>query len=262
MGKKTAFPAIRCTVEKMPMRLPNGIALLALPLALCVASCAQKKQKPDERIPELEQRLGTLEGELEHIRKTGTQMDAKRVAKELAEVGDPELTGPEGPPGERGIAGPPGPEGPIGPVGENGPPGPLGARGDVGPAGPSGPQGIQGLQGPQGLQGTQGTQGPVGPPGPSALLSNKEDLLRREARISVGPGLVGSAVAKCEQAGDLVVLGGCKASPMWRAALINSASFSANDPRSAGGWSCAYRNQSTESEIDIVAEVHCARPKR
>jgi hypothetical protein len=262
MGKKTAFPAIRCTVVKMPMRLLNGFALLAVPLALSAASCAQKKQKPDERIPELEQRLGSLEAELKEIRKTGTNVDATKVARELVRVGDPELAGPEGPPGERGIAGPPGPEGPIGPLGGNGPLGPPGSRGDVGPAGPAGPQGIQGLQGPQGLQGTQGTQGPLGPPGPASLLSNKEDLLRREARISVGPGLVGSAVVKCEQPGDLVVLGGCKASPMWRAALINSAAFSANDLRSAGGWSCDYRNQSTESEIDIVAEVHCARPKR
>jgi hypothetical protein len=87
-------------------------------------------------------------------------------------------------------------------------------------------------------------------------------LLRREARISVGPGLVGSVVVKCEQPGDLVLLGGCKASPVWRAALVNGSAFSASDPRSAGGWSCDYRNQSSESEIDIIAEVYCARPKR
>lgn len=244
------------------MRLPIGIAL---PLALCAASCAQKKQKPDERIPVLEERIVALEAELQLLRKTGTDIDAAKVARELVKAGDPELKGPEGqegPPGERGITGSPGPEGPIGPIGGNGPPGEVGSRGDVGPPGPAGPQGIQGLQGPQGLQGTQGTQGPLGPPGPASLLSNKEDLLRRESRINVGPGLVGSAVVKCEQPGDLVVVGGCKASPMWRAALINSAAFSANTPRSAGGWSCDYRNQSDESEIDIVVEVYCARPKR
>lgn len=242
---------------------PRRALLLISSLAILASSCRGTDEPPpeDERIPALEERVGQLEAELQQIRTQGTAVDAKKVALQLAKVGGPELTGPQGPPGPPGIAGPPGPDGPIGPVGGNGPPGEIGSKGDVGPQGSPGPQGIQGLQGPQGLQGTQGTQGPVGNAGPASLLSNKENLLRREGRISIGPGLVGSAVAKCEQRKDIVVLGGCKATPMWRAALVTGSGFAANDPQTLGGWSCDYRNQSTESEIEVVAEVYCARPK-
>lgn len=252
----------------MPKRLPLGTPLLVPLLALCGvaggAGCRGQEEasEEDERIPLLQQRLSSLEADLRAIQKEGTSVDAVKVARELAREGGPGLAGPPGPEGARGIAGPPGPEGPIGPLGGNGPLGPVGSKGEIGGKGPPGPQGIQGIQGPQGLQGTQGTQGPLGPAGPAALLSNKEDLLRREARISVGPGLVGSVVVKCEQASDLVMLGGCKASPVWRATLLTSSAFAANDPRSVGGWSCDYRNQSTEREIDIIAEVFCARPKQ
>ncbi len=227
----------------------------------CKGKSSDTAKEPDEHTRALEERVALLEGELAEIQRSGTVVDARKVAKELVRVGDPQLLGPPGPPGSQGIAGPPGPEGPIGPVGGNGPPGAIGSQGDRGAAGPPGPQGIQGLQGPQGLQGTQGTQGPLGPPGPGSMLSSKENLMRREGRIRVGPGLVGSAVAKCEQPRDVVVLGGCKATPMWRAALVNGSGFSANSPSSIGGWSCDYRNQSTESEIEIIAEVYCARAK-
>ena len=237
--------------------------VLGLPLALILIACrgAAEEAQEDRRIPALEERLSKLESELANVQKHGTAVDALKVARELARTGGPELQGPPGPPGSQGIAGPPGPDGPIGPIGGNGPPGEMGARGDLGSAGPPGPQGIQGLQGPQGLQGTQGAQGPLGPPGPGSLLSSKNNLLRREGRVSIGPGLVGQAVAKCEQSKDIVVLGGCKATPVWRAALVAGSGFSANDPRATGGWSCDYRNQSTESDIEVIAEVYCARPK-
>ncbi len=237
-------------------------ALAMLALLLTGSGCPGSADTPkkDERIPALEARVVQLEAELDHIRKQGTAVDALKVARELAKIGGPEMTGPPGPPGAQGFKGPPGPGGPPGPEGGNGPPGEPGSKGDVGAKGPPGPQGTQGFQGPQGLQGTQGVQGPLGPPGPGPVLSSKENLLRREGRISIGAGLVGSAVAKCEQARDIVVLGGCKATPMWRAALVTGSSFAANDPSTIGGWSCDYRNQSTESEIDVVAEVFCARP--
>ena len=241
------------------LRLPRmGVLVLLLLASGCTG--AEKAAPKDERIPALEERVAQLEAELGKFRQHGSPVDALKVARELAKIGGPEMTGPPGPMGAQGFQGPPGPEGPLGPKGDKGPPGEPGSKGDVGPAGPAGPQGIQGLQGPQGLQGTQGTQGPLGPPGPAPMLSNKENLLRREGRISIGPGLVGSAVAKCEQAKDIVMLGGCKATPMWRAALVTGSGFSANDPNAIGGWSCDYRNQSTESEIDVVAEVYCARP--
>ena len=245
----------------MPMLPFDFRNLLVLPLPL-IWSCGQEPAKPDERVDELLDRVGSLEAKLIEVESSGTQIDVERVAKELARPGGPGLAGPLGPPGERGIAGPPGPEGPIGPEGPKGPVGPLGAKGNIGPAGPTGPQGIQGLQGPQGLQGQQGIQGPEGPRGPAALLSSKEDLLHRDARITVGPGLVGSAIVQCEQPTDLVITGGCQASPTWLSSLLVSTSFSVNDPRSPGGWRCDYRNQSTELEIQIIADLHCARAQK
>lgn len=238
--------------------------LMGLSVASMLLGCrgsAVEETQEDQRIPALEERLSLLEAELEQVRKHGTAVDALKVARELARTGGPELAGPPGPPGPVGVTGPAGPEGLVGPIGGKGPPGEMGARGDLGSPGPPGPQGIQGLQGPQGLQGTQGTQGPLGPPGPGSLLSNKENLLRREGRVSIGPGLVGQAVATCEQAKDIVVLGGCKATPIWRAALVSGSGFAANTP-GTGGWSCDYRNQSTESDIEVIAEVYCARPKQ
>jgi hypothetical protein len=89
----------------------------------------------------------------------------------------------------------------------------------------------------------------------------KEDLQHHEARIQVGPGLVGSAVAKCPHPTDIIVIGGCSANPMWRAALVASSPFSASNTSSQAGWRCDYRNQSSESEITVTADLWCARPK-
>ncbi len=232
-------------------------------------ACSEAKPQPIEmkqeieesRIIALEAKITQLENSLADLRQEGSRVDAKRVAIELAAIGGPEITGPMGMTGERGLAGPPGPEGPIGPLGPKGALGPVGAKGEKGPPGPAGPQGIQGLQGPQGIQGPQGTQGPKGPMGPEALLSNKTDFQRHEARMVVAPGLTGSAVVKCRQPTDLVLLGGCSASPVWLASLLISQPFSASDPRSVGGWRCDYRNQGSENDMEIVAEIFCA-PKK
>lgn len=236
-----------------------GLATLCA--AALVGCRGDEKPARDDRVPDLQERLEALEVSLRRVEREGTKMDTARVAKELVSLADESLHGPEGQVGARGIPGPPGPEGPLGSIGPAGPLGPQGSRGDRGLPGPPGPQGIQGLQGPQGLQGTQGTQGPLGPVGPAALLSAKEDLMRREARMVVGAGLSGSAVVKCAQASDLIVMGGCSASPMWRASLSASSAFSATSPRAHGGWRCDYRNQSTETEMEIIAEVFCVRPK-
>jgi len=138
----------------------------------------------------------------------------------------------------------------------------VGPRGEPGPQGPRGPQGVQGLQGPQGIQGPQGPAGPLGPVGPAGGYSDKEDLVRREARISVAAGIAASAVATCDHDTDLVITGGCSADPMWLAQLINAKPFGMASARSKGGWRCDYRNTSPKSEIEIVAEVYCAPRKK
>ncbi|HZJ64481.1 MAG TPA: hypothetical protein VFD36_13260, partial [Kofleriaceae bacterium] len=154
----------------------------------------------------------------------------------------------------------PGPAGPGG-TGPTGPEGPRGARGDPGPPGPEGPQGIQGLQGPQGLQGAQGAQGPKGPPGPAAAYANKQDILRKESRISVGAGLVATAVASCDRAADLLVTGGCYADPQWMAQLVAARPVAMSDSATASAWRCDYRNTSPSTTIEVVAEVYCVRPR-
>ena len=227
------------------------------------SACRTKGEEAKKDRDQLRSELHALRQELDYLREHGTQVDASKIATELIRQGDAaDLHGPPGPAGPRGLQGVPGPEGPVGPIGPAGPLGPPGAKGDRGPVGAPGPQGIQGLQGPQGLQGQQGVQGPAGPPGPAAILSNKEDLVRREARVRVGPGLTGSAVVRCDRRTDLVILGGCSADPMWLSSLLLSTPFGATDPRAQAGWRCDYRNTSDSSELDIIAEVHCAAQPR
>ena len=202
-------------------------------------------------VEDLEERIANLE--------RADERDAERVAQALLERG----ADVRGPPGALGPAGPPGPPGPRGPQGEDGPsgpPGPPGAKGDRGPKGPPGPQGIQGLQGPQGIQGPQGPQGPEGPPGPPGALGKKADLIRREARVEILPGLTGSAVARCDAATELVINGGCTASPMWRAQLLGARAVDATDSSRAAGYRCDYRNTSAETTLEAIAEITCVKP--
>ena len=136
-----------------------------------------------------------------------------------------------------------------------------GPAGPPGPPGPEGPQGIQGLQGPQGLQGAQGAQGPKGPPGPAAAYASKQDIQRKESRISVGAGLIATAVASCDRAVDLLVTGGCYADPQWMAQLVATRPLAMTDGASASSWRCDYRNTSPSTTIEVVAEVYCVRPR-
>jgi hypothetical protein len=226
-------------------------------LLLLLIGC---KQPTDTKaLDEVKTRVGDHDRRLQTIEARGA-VDTNKVAAELLAKGSAAgLTGPAGATGPAGPVGPPGPDGPPGPAGV-GPPGPTGERGpkgDPGPPGPEGPQGIQGLQGAQGIQGQQGAQGPKGPPGAAGAYGHKGDLGRKEHRISVGAGLVATAVASCEHASDLLVTGGCYADPQWMAQLVASRPVAMTDSANAAAWRCDYKNTSPSSTIEVVAEAYC-----
>ena len=236
--------------------LLTGLAagLAGLGLASCRAS------DTEQRVDKVASRVDDHDLRIAGIERRGA-VDTAGVATELLAKGkEAGLSGPAGPPGPPGPEGPAGPAGPGG-VGPAGPEGARGAKGDPGPPGPEGPQGIQGLQGAQGLQGTQGTQGPKGPPGPAAAYGNKQDIQRKESRISVGAGQVATAVASCDRAVDLLVTGGCYADPQWMAQLVAARPLAMADGGSPASWRCDYRNTSPSSTIEVVAEVYCVRPR-
>src|SRR5262245_24966896 len=205
----------------------------------------------DERVKQLEARTAEHTQKLAAIDQRGA-VDTQAVAAELLAKGSAAgLTGPAGPPGPAGQIGSAGPPGPAG-TGPVGPPGERGQKGDPGPRGPEGPQGVQGTQGPQGLQGQQGIQGPKGPPGPAGAYGHKTDLGRRESRITVGAGLVATAVAPCEHATDLLVTGGCWAEPQWMAQLVASRPLAMTDTGNPAAWRCDYKNTSTTATIEVI----------
>lgn len=229
-----------------------AIALSALSaLSACRASDAEERlAEESKRVDDLAARIGAIEQD--------RKVNATAVANELLASG--KAAGPPGPPGPRGPEGPPGPPGPAG-VGPPGVEGPRGPKGDPGPPGPEGPQGVQGLQGAQGIQGPAGVAGPKGPPGPASTYAQKTDILRKESRISVGAGLVATAVASCERAVDLLVTGGCYADPQWMAQLVAARPVAMSDGAAPASWRCDYRNTSPSSTIEVVAEVYCVRPR-
>ena len=238
----------------------GSITLAAVAALAALASSACRASDADQRATEARSRIDDHDLRIGAIEKRGP-VDAKAVAGELLAKGKSAgLSGPAGPPGPPGPQGGAGPMGPAG-IGPMGPEGPRGAKGDPGPAGPDGPQGIQGLQGPQGLQGTQGTQGPKGPVGPPGAYAQKQDLTRREARISVGAGLVATAIASCERATELLVTGGCYADPPWMGQLVAARPIAMTDATVAASWRCDYRNASPTTTIEVVAEVYCVRPR-
>lgn len=235
--------------------------MAVLALSWLLFGCGKKSETApaDSGVPQLRQQALNQEHRLKKLEARG-EIDADKVAARLAQLGrDAGLHGPVGPPGSRGLRGEAGPKGATGTQGPVGPPGPAGPRGEVGKPGPPGPQGIQGLQGPQGIQGPQGPQGPKGPVGPPGAYSGKEDLTRRAKKIAVAAGLVASAVVSCDRPSDLVIAGGCSATPIWSAQLINNAPFGMADRRVKAGWRCDYRNTSVKKSIEVTAEVYCAR---
>lgn len=234
--------------------------LAALGLAALACRPNGSPNEADPRLDRATTRLAELDQRIAAIEKRGA-VDARAVAGELLARGsDAGLSGPPGPTGPAGPSGPAGPQGAAG-SGFAGHEGPRGAKGDPGPPGPEGPQGIQGLQGAQGIQGPQGTQGPKGPPGPSATYGNKQDLQRKESRISVAPGMTATAVASCDRAADLLVTGGCSAEPQWMGQLVAARPLAVTDGSSAASWRCDYRNTSPSSAIEVVAEAYCVRPR-
>jgi hypothetical protein len=227
--------------------------LVSLAAIACRTNDTTDVDKMDKKLTEVEHRLGSIEQRI--------PVDTQAVAAELLAKGS--AAGLRGPDGPLGPPGPPGPAGPMGPAGV-GPAGPIGERGpkgDPGPQGSEGPQGIQGLQGAQGIQGPQGPQGPKGPPGPAGAYGTKSDLVRKEHRISVGAGLVATAVASCDRASDLLVTGGCYADPQWMAQLVASRPVAMNDQANAAAWRCDYRNTSPSSTIEVVSEAYCVRAR-
>jgi hypothetical protein len=257
VGKKTA----NATIEPRGITYHRGVVRAPL-VALVLAFAACRPSADEDEVAKVKAELARAQERLTAVEQR-EGVDATKIAGELLAKGkDAGLSGPPGPDGPRGQEGAPGPVGPIGPLGPPGPEGPQGAKGNPGPPGPEGAQGIQGEQGIQGRQGIQGPQGVAGPPGPAAAYSTKDDLMRRESRISVGPGLVASAVASCEKSIDLVVNGGCFADPMWMAQLVASRPLALGDTAIASGWRCDYRNSSPSSTIEVVAEVYCVRPTK
>jgi hypothetical protein len=227
--------------------------LTLLVLIGCRQNDGDNVKKLEARTQDLDHRIGTIEAR--------GSADTSTIASILLAKGSAAgLGGPPGPPGPAGPAGPAGPPGPAG-VGPPGPAGERGPKGDPGPAGPEGPQGIQGLQGAQGIQGQQGTQGPKGPPGPPGAYGHKTDLSRKENRISVGAGLVATAVASCDRAQDLLVTGGCYADPQWMAQLVASRPVAMTDAANPASWRCDYKNTSPSSTIEVVAEAYCVAPR-
>ncbi len=229
-------------------------ALVLIALAACRAS------DTEQRLEETRNTVADLDRKIRELEATGA-VDAKKVSDELLARG--RAAGIYGPKGDMGPAGPPGPPGPAGPfgLGPPGPEGPRGPQGNPGPPGPEGLQGIQGAPGVQGQQGQQGGQGPKGPPGPSAAYGSKSDIWRKEARISVGAGLVGGAGGAGARAADMVVTGGCYADPQWMAQLVAARPLALMDQNTSSGWRCDYRNTSPTTTIEVVAEVYCVRPR-
>lgn len=226
---------------------------------LLVAAIACRSNET-ESVANMEKRANGIEARLALV-EARIPVDTAAVSAELLAKGAASgLKGPAGPDGPAGPAGPPGPMGPAG-VGPPGPIGERGPKGDTGPAGPEGPQGIQGLQGAQGIQGPQGPQGPKGPAGPAGAYGNKTDLVRKEHRISIGAGLVATAVASCDRASDLLVTGGCYADPQWMAQLLASRPMAMTDQANAAAWRCDYKNNSPSSTIEVVSEAYCVRPR-
>jgi hypothetical protein len=86
-------------------------------------------------------------------------------------------------------------------------------------------------------------------------------VIRKEARISVAPTLVATAVASCDRASDLLVTGGCYADPQWMAQLVATRPIAMTDAGNPASWRCDYRNTSTSSTIEVVAEAYCVHPR-
>ncbi len=205
----------------------------------------------------VQEALDEVERRLRRMERHGTRPDAIAVARALAALPGANLRGPAGPHGPIGAAGPVGPQGPVGAKGPAGPEGPPGPKGVRGPAGPQGPQGVRGEQGSQGIQGPRGVQGPVGPKGAAGAYSTKVDPYKQQGSLAIGPGQYGAAVASCKDRRDILLTGGCRATPAWIGYLTQVGPRQMMTRLKKANWRCEYRNVSPSTTLQVHAEVYC-----
>lgn len=201
--------------------------------------------------------LDEVERRLRRIERHGTRPDAIAVARALAALPGANLRGPAGPNGPPGPAGPVGPQGPVGGKGGPGPEGSPGPKGVRGPAGTQGPQGVRGEQGSQGIQGPRGVQGPVGPKGAAGAYSTKADPYVQRGALAIGPGQYGAAVASCKDRRDILLTGGCRATPAWIGYLTQVGPQHLRTLQKKATWRCEYRNVSPSTTLQVHAEAYC-----
>jgi hypothetical protein len=123
--------------------------------------------------------------------------------------------------------------------------------------GTQGPQGVRGEQGTQGIQGPRGVQGPVGPKGAPGAYSTKADPYVKRGALAIGPGQYGAAVAACRDRRDILITGGCRATPAWIGYLTQVGPQHLTTAQQAATWRCEYRNISPSTTLQVHAEAYC-----
>ncbi len=210
-----------------------------------------------QRVRSVQEALDELERRIRRMERHGTRPDAIAVARALAALPGANLRGRVGPHGPPGPAGPVGIQGGVGGKGPSGPEGPAGPKGVLGPAGPQGPQGVRGEQGSQGIQGSRGVQGLVGPKGPPGAYSSKIDPYVQRGSLAIGPGQYGAALASCKDRRDILLTGGCRATPAWIGYLTQVGPQHLSDRLKKATWRCEYRNASPTTTLQVHAEAYC-----
>jgi hypothetical protein len=113
---------------------------------------------------------------------------------------------------------------------------------------------------PGGPTGPTGATGAAGPPGPALRLESvpeKGEVYHRRAEQGLEPGETGAAVARCAGVHDALVSGACSVTPAPLGVLAQAGAYGLDDPKSAAGWRCEYRNASPRHAITARAEAYC-----
>jgi len=183
--------------------------LLALMLSACSAGGAETSSSP------------SLEGEPD-VTPLGAECPALCPAGPQGEAGPAGPQGPAGPAGPQGPAGPAGTSGALGPTGEpgalgqqgeQGEQGQQGVPGEIGPTGLPGSPGVKGDKGDPGATGQPGAQGAVGPAGKDGISITKDQVYRRDVTGGPGTSYINLVTALCDDENDVLLTGGCAASP-------------------------------------------------
>ena len=132
--------------------------------------------------------------------------------------------------------------------------GPKGDTGPKGDPGPAGPEGLRGPQGPGGPTGATGETGPVGPQGATGggLYVSKTALYCREAAPSCPEC---QAIAKCLDANDLLVTGGCvDGAPAGSTGfyIAESRPRAATDSMSPSEWACTWSSPPNVPVVNLI----------